>query len=113
MPYGPCTGLFAADASRLLHLPRLSSQNRHCWCASSTTRHRDRVDACWRVQVATVSAVVEERLSGDGRGTRLWLGNLVGSYVSYIDLVAGQQQPMQQAPASAGAVRASSSDGEL
>jgi hypothetical protein len=34
--------------------------------------------------VATVSAVSEEVTVGGG--TRLWLGNLVGSYVSYVDL---------------------------
>lgn len=35
------------------------------------------------LQVATVSAVNEETTA---HGSRLWLGNLVGSYVSYIDL---------------------------
>lgn len=35
--------------------------------------------------VATVSAVSEEVIDAVG-GTRLWLGNLVGSYVSYVDL---------------------------
>lgn len=35
--------------------------------------------------VATVSAVSEE-VTAAGGGTRLWLGNLVGSYVSYVDL---------------------------
>lgn len=36
--------------------------------------------------VATVSAVSEEVTTAGGGGTRLWLGNLVGSYVSYVDL---------------------------
>jgi hypothetical protein len=35
------------------------------------------------LQAATVSAVSEEVTAS---GSRLWLGNLVGSYVSYIDL---------------------------
>lgn len=35
--------------------------------------------------VSTISAVSEER-PGPGSGTRLFLGNLVGAYVSYIDL---------------------------
>lgn len=35
--------------------------------------------------VSTISAVSEE-FAGPGPGTRLILGNLVGSYVSYIDL---------------------------
>lgn len=35
-------------------------------------------------QVATVSAVEEQVLATGG--SRLWLGNLVGSYVSYVDL---------------------------
>lgn len=37
--------------------------------------------------VSTVSAVSEEvTTTAGGGGTRLWLGNLVGSYVSYVDL---------------------------
>jgi hypothetical protein len=36
------------------------------------------------LQVATVSAVSEE-MTGPS-SSRLWLGNLVGSYVSYIEL---------------------------
>ena len=48
--------------------------------------HRVYVVVCC-LQVATISAVSEEALPG---GNRLWLGNLVGSYVSYVsyDLTA-------------------------
>eukprot|EP00878_Enallax_costatus_P006815 GHUV01007143.1.p1 GENE.GHUV01007143.1~~GHUV01007143.1.p1 ORF type:complete len:316 (+),score=46.82 GHUV01007143.1:490-1437(+) len=42
------------------------------------------VDVAGRA-VSTISAVSEEP-AGPGRGTRLFLGNLVGAYVSYVDL---------------------------
>lgn len=39
-----------------------------------------------------MSAVSEEVTAS---GTRLWLGNLVGSYVSYIDLGGQEEAPKQ------------------
>jgi hypothetical protein len=59
------------------------------------------------LQVAAVSAVSEEVTKS---GRRLWLGNLVGSYVSYIQLAeaaeAGEGSGTQAGPSDDGRVAA-------